>query len=116
ARRDTREKATVPMAGLSDHIAALLETIQDAIFQKALKFRDDHIFTVNDYDEFKQIIAADKGWVRAFWDGDPATEARVKEETKATIRCIPFEQPAVLGSDPVSGQPAKHEVLYAKAY
>lgn len=116
ARRDNREKTTVPMAGLADHVSAMLDTIQDAIYQKALKFRDDHIFTVNNYDEFKEIISGDKGWVRTFWDGDAATETRVKEETKATIRCIPFDQPSSLGTDPVSGQPAKYEVLYAKAY
>ncbi|MEZ0373900.1 MAG: proline--tRNA ligase, partial [Candidatus Sericytochromatia bacterium] len=116
ARRDNREKLTVPMAGLADHVEAMLNTIQEAIYEKALKFRDESIFTVNSYDELKEIIAAEKGWVRTFWDGDPATEARVKEETKATIRCIPFEQPQTMGTDPVSGQPAKHEVLYAKAY
>ncbi len=116
ARRDNRQKTTVPMAGLADHVSTMLDTIQDAIYQKALKFRDEHIFTVNNYDEFKEIIGSDKGWVRTFWDGDAATEARVKEETKATIRCIPFDQPSSLGTDPVSGQPAQYEVLYAKAY
>lgn len=116
ARRDNREKTTVPMAGLDEHIEALLETIQQAIYDKARQFRDDHLFTVNSYDELKEIISAEKGWVRAFWDGSAETEAKVKEETKATIRCIPFDQPETLGTDPVSGQPAKYEVLYAKAY
>lgn len=116
ARRDTSEKMTVPMAGLADHVEGLLETIQRSIFDKALKFRDQHIFSAQSYDELKEIIDGEKGWVRAFWSGDAEDEAKVKEETKATIRCIPFEQPAELGNCVVSGKPAKYEVLFAKAY
>jgi len=116
ARRDTREKTTVPLAGLAEHVVALLETIQQEIYNKARAFRDAHIFEAQTYTELKDLIAAEKGWVRAGWSGDPAHEAQVKEETKATIRCIPFDQPAELGSCVVSGQPAKYQVFFAKAY
>jgi prolyl-tRNA synthetase len=116
ARRDTREKLTVPMAGLAEHVEALLDTIQDAIYQKALKFRNDHIFAASSYDELKEIIGSEKGWVKAFWSGDAEDEEQVKTETKATIRCIPLEQPETMGTCIVSGKPAKYEVLFAKAY
>lgn len=116
ARRDNREKNTVPMAGLAEHCVAMLETIQDGIYQKALKFRDEHIFTANDYTEFKEIIEGEKGWVKAGWSGDAEDEARIKEETKATIRCIPFEQPENPGKCIISGKDAKYQVIYAKAY
>lgn len=116
ARRDTREKVTVPMAGLPEHVVAMLDTIQQGIYDKAKAFRDSHIFDCDNYDSFKEIIGSDKGWVRAFWSGDAEDEARVKEETKATIRCIPFDQPEEMGPCVVSGKPGKHLVLFAKAY
>ena len=116
ARRDTREKTTVPMAGLAEHVSAMLETIQQAIFDKARAFRDAHIFSCDTYEELKEIIGAEKGWVRAFWNGDADVEAKIQSETKATIRCIPFEQPEEMGTCIYSGEPAKYEVLFAKAY
>jgi len=116
ARRDTGEKTPLPMAGLTESIPQLLETIQQAIYDKAKAFRDAHIFTVANYEEFKELIAAEKGWVRAGWNGSAEVEARIKEETKATIRCIPFEQPEDPGVCLFSGEPARYEVLFAKAY
>lgn len=116
ARRDTREKTPVALAGLAGHCIDMLDTIQAAIYDKALKFRDAHIFEVSEYAELKEIVGAEKGWVKAGWSGDAEDEERLKEETKATIRCIPFDQPEELGLCIISGKPAKYEVLYAKAY
>ncbi len=116
ARRDTQEKSTVPMEGLVEHISQLLETMQSDIYKKALAFRDAHIFPADDYQVFKEIIGNEKGWVRAGWNGDAEVESKIKEETKATIRCIPFEQPENLGKCIYTGEPAKYEVLFAKAY
>lgn len=116
ARRDNREKTTVPMAGLSEHVSAMLDTVQKAIYDKARAFRDEHIFECSSYDELKEIIGAEKGWVKAFWNGDAEVEAKIKTETKATIRCIPFDQPETLGTCIYTGEPAKYQVLFAKAY
>ncbi|MGV3523363.1 MAG: proline--tRNA ligase [Candidatus Sericytochromatia bacterium] len=116
ARRDSGEKQTLPMAGLGEQLKQLLDDVQQGIYAKALAFRDSHIHAVSSYAEFKELINGDKGWVRAFWSGDAEDEAQIKEETKATIRCIPFDQPAELGSCVFSGKPARYEVLFAKAY
>ncbi|MGE3724530.1 MAG: proline--tRNA ligase [Candidatus Sericytochromatia bacterium] len=116
ARRDTSEKASIAMADLNSQIPALLESIQQGIYNKAKAFRDEHIFPASSYDELKAIISADQGWVRAGWNGSAEVEAKIKEETKATIRCIPFEQPENLGTCVYSGEPALYEVLFAKAY
>jgi prolyl-tRNA synthetase len=116
ARRDTGEKASIAMAELSEQIPALLASIQQGIYDKAKAFRDAHIFNASTYDELKAIINADQGWVRAGWNGSAEVEAKIKEETKATIRCIPFEQPENLGTCVYSGEPAMYEVLFAKAY
>lgn len=116
ARRDLPGKTALPLAGLAESIPALLDSVQQGIFERARDFRDSHIFEASTYAELKAIIGEEKGWVKAFWSGDPADEARVKEETKATIRCIPFDQPETLGSCIVSGKPARYQVLFAKAY
>lgn len=116
ARRDTGEKQCLPMQGLPDQITSLLEKVQQDIYARAKAFRDTHILTAANYDEFKHIIDSEQGWVRAGWNGSAAVEARIKEETKATIRCIPFEQPEQLGTCIFSGEPARYEVLFAKAY
>ncbi|MBF2054243.1 MAG: proline--tRNA ligase [Candidatus Sericytochromatia bacterium] len=116
ARRDIKGKTALPLDGLAESISALLESVQQGIFERARDFRDSHIFEASSYDELKTIIGEEKGWVKAFWSGDPEDEARVKEETKATIRCIPFDQPETLGSCIVSGKPARYQVLFAKAY
>lgn len=116
ARRDTKEKSFVPMAGLAEHVSGLLDEVQSSIFTKAKDFRDAHIHRASSYAEMKEIIGNDGGWVRTGWNGDAAVEAQVKEETKATIRCIPFDQPEDPGICAVTGEKAQYEVLYSKAY
>ena len=120
ARRDIRAKAPIPMAGVAASVAALLETIQSDMFAAARARRDakSHRGPLT-YDRFREIMAADGGFVYAGWNGDPAVEARVKEETKATIRVIPdpeFRSTDAPATCLVTGQPATHEVLWAKAY
>lgn len=116
ARRDTQTKETVQQAGLPDRIAALLGEIQDNIYNKALTFRDEHIIEVNSYDEFKQVLEEKGGFISAHWDGTVETEKRVKEETKATIRCIPLDSKEEEGVCIFTGKPSKQRVLFAKAY
>jgi len=120
ARRDTRAKAPLPMAGLPETVAALLGTIQSDLLAAAKARREANSHrSVKSYDEFKQIIEGPGGFVYAGWNGDPAVEAKVKEETKATIRCIPdaeFRTPGGQARCLVTGEPAKHEVVWAKAY
>ncbi|MBP3944006.1 proline--tRNA ligase [Sphingobacteriaceae bacterium WQ 2009] len=116
ARRDTQTKETVAQAGLSDYVANLLDEIQENIFQKALNFRDTHITEVNSYEEFKEVLEAKGGFISAHWDGTVETEKRVKEETKATIRCIPLDQPEEEGICIFTGKPSSKRVLFAKAY
>ncbi len=116
ARRDTQTKETVQQAGLPDRIAALLEEIQDNIYSKALTYRDEHITEVNSYDEFKQVLEEKGGFISAHWDGTVETEKRVKEETKATIRCIPLDAKEEEGVCIFTGKPSKQRVLFAKAY
>ncbi|WP_312696636.1 proline--tRNA ligase [Sphingobacterium mizutaii] len=116
ARRDTQTKETVQQAGLPDRIAALLGEIQDNIYNKALTYRDEHISEVNSYDEFKQVLEEKGGFISAHWDGTVETEKRVKEETKATIRCIPLDAKEEEGVCIFTGKPSKQRVLFAKAY
>jgi prolyl-tRNA synthetase len=120
ARRDTRAKAAIPMAGLPESVAKLLEQIQSDLLAAAKARREANSHrSVKSYDEFKQIMEGPGGFVYAGWNGDPAIEARVKEETKATIRVIPdaeFRTPGGQATCLVTGEPAKHEVLWAKAY
>lgn len=116
ARRDTQTKETVQQAGLPDRIAALLNEIQDNIYNKALTYRDEHITEVNSYDEFKQVLEEKGGFISAHWDGTVETEKRVKEETKATIRCIPLDAKEEEGVCIFTGKPSKQRVLFAKAY
>ncbi len=115
-RRDTGKKMFVPVSELKEKIPALLDDIQQTLFNQALQFRKENTHTVSTYDEFKSIIGNDGGFVRCGWDGTVETEAAIKEETKATIRVIPFdEKPAGL-SCVYTGKPAVHEVIFAKAY
>lgn len=116
ARRDTQTKETVQQAGLPDRIATLLGEIQDNIYNKALTFRDEHITEVNSYEEFKQVLEEKGGFISAHWDGTVETEKRVKEETKATIRCIPLGSKEEEGVCIFTGKPSKQRVLFAKAY
>lgn len=116
ARRDTFEKVTIPMDEVIAKIEFLLEDIQKNIFAKAYKYREEHITEVESYDEFKQVLEEKGGFISAHWDGTIATEDRIKEETKATIRCIPFESESAAGSCMVTGNPSSKRVLFAKAY
>ena len=114
-RRDTLEKETVSQEGIEEYIQKLLEDIQANIFKKALAYRDAHIYECENYDEFKEKIK-DGGFFLCHWDGTPETEAQIKEETQATIRCVPYMFEQTPGTDMVSGKPAKYRVLIARAY
>ncbi len=116
ARRDTKEKQSVSMDGLPERIVQLLDEIQQSIYNKALAYRDSHITAVNTWDEFVSTINEKGGFVSAFWDGTAETEDAIKEKTKATIRCIPLDNPQEEGVCVFSGKPAKQRVLFAQAY
>jgi len=120
ARRDTRAKAALPMAGLPEAVARLLETMQADLLAAATARREANSHrNVTSYAQFKEIMEGPGGFVYAGWNGDPAVEAKVKEETKATIRCIPdpeFRSAQAPTTCLVTGEPARHEVIWAKAY
>ena len=116
ARRDTKEKFTVPQEGLDVYIANLLEEIQAQIYNKAHQFREDHITEANSYEEFKTLLDDKTGFISAHWDGTAETEKRIKEETKATIRCIPLNNKQENGICIVTGKPSTQRVLFARAY
>jgi prolyl-tRNA synthetase len=104
------------MDGLADHVTALLTEIQQAIYDRALKFRDAHITPVNTWAEFEQVLNEKGGFVAAHWDGTAETEARIKELTKATIRCIPLDNQQEKGACILTGKPSNQRVLFAMAY
>jgi len=114
-RRDTGEKIFLEKGDLINRIPILLDEIQDGLFNQAKVFLDNNTHRVSTYDEFKAVIKSG-GFVRCGWDGNPKTEASVKEETKASIRCIPFDEKTKGLHCIYSGKQAKHEVIYAKAY
>lgn len=114
-RRDTLGKETVSLDGIVDYVANLLEDIQNDIYTKARNFRDSHIFEANSYDEFKELIEKG-GFVLAHWDGTTETEERVKEETKATIRCIPLDGDTTPGTCIFTGKPSERRVIFARNY
>ena len=114
-RRDTLEKETVSLDGISAYVKQLLDDIQANIYDKAVKFRDSHIYECDNYDEFKERVK-DGGFFLCHWDGTPETEAKIKEDTQATIRCVPYGVEQSPGIDMVSGKEAKYRVLIAKAY
>ena len=114
-RRDTLEKETVQLEGIEAYVENLLKDIQRNIFEKARAFRDAHVYECDDYEEFKQKVK-DGGFFLCHWDGTAETEARIKEETQATIRCVPFGYEQTPGVDMVSGKPAKCRVIIARAY
>lgn len=116
ARRDTLEKEIVPMDAVVSKIEFLLEDIQESIYKKAAAFREDKITEVDSYEEFKTVLEKKGGFISAHWDGTNETEDRVKEETKATIRCIPIDAKNEAGSCMVTGKPSIRRVLFAKAY
>lgn len=116
ARRDIQSKETVAQEGLTERIAGLLDEIQESIFNKALTFREEHITEVNTYDEFKDVLETKGGFLSCHWDGTVETEKKVKEETKATIRCIALDAKEEDGICIFTGKPSKRRVLFAKAY
>jgi len=116
ARRDTKEKSTRPLEGLSAGIAALLDEIQDNMFRRAQAFRDAHITKADTWEEFQEILDGKGGFISAHWDGTPETEDRIKELTKATIRCIPLENEQEDGACILTGKPSVQRVLFARAY
>lgn len=116
ARRDTKEKNTVSLNGLSNYIQNLLEEIQQNIFNKAKQYRDEHITPANSWDEFVQLLDTKGGFIAAHWDGTGETEDKIKELTKATIRCIPLDNSAEEGVCILSGKPSAQRVLFARAY
>lgn len=117
ARRDTREKASIPVDGVVEHIEALLGEIQQNLFDRALQFREAHTHQVDKWSDFEELIEADiPGFLSAHWDGTTETELRIKELTKATIRCIPQNAPEEAGTDLLTGKPSNRRVLFAKAY
>ncbi|MHA7058392.1 proline--tRNA ligase [Aquimarina sp. M1] len=116
ARRDTLSKQYVNKDEVVDTIASLLKEIQESLHQKATRFRDEHITEVSSFEEFKQVLENKGGFISAHWDGTAETEQKIKELTKATIRCIPFDAKEEKGSCVYSGKPSKVRVLFAKAY
>ena len=114
-RRDTLEKETRSLEGIEDYVKNLLDDMQQNIYKKAVDFRDAHIYECDDYEEFKERVK-DGGFFLCHWDGTAETEARIKEETQATIRCVPFAYEQTPGVDMVTGKPSKCRVLIARAY
>ncbi len=116
ARRDEKTKETISRDGLADHVTQLLADIQTNLFDRAVAFRSEHTTDVDSYDEFKRVLDEKGGFVRAHWDGTDETEARIKAETKATIRCIPLDAPEEAGVDMLTGEPSNRRVVFARAY
>lgn len=116
ARRDTKNKTSLPIEGLAERIAELLNEIQQAVYEKALNYRNSHITPVNSWDEFTRLLDEKGGFLSAHWDGTPETEEKIKELTKATIRCIPLDATLESGKCILTGQPSSRRVLFAKAY
>jgi prolyl-tRNA synthetase len=116
ARRDTKEKSTQEFASLGTYIPALLDEIQENIYNRALAYREEHTTKVDTYEEFKEVLETKGGFVLAHWDGTPETEERIKEETKATIRCIALNTPEEAGVDMLTGKPSTQRVYFARAY
>lgn len=116
ARRDNLTKSVQPLENIDLYIEELLKTIQQAIFQKALDFRASHITKVDSYEEFKKVLEEKGGFISAHWDGTAEEEEQIKNETKATIRCIPLDNPQENGISLISGKPSKQRVIFAKAY
>ena len=116
ARRDTLSKSFVPQEELATQIPALLEEIQEALFTRALRFREEHITPVDDFESFQKVLNEKGGFLSAHWDGTAETEEAIKKKTKATIRCIPYTSKEESGDCVYSGKPSNQRVLFAKAY
>jgi len=116
ARRDTRTKEVVSMEGLTDKLVSLMDEIQQSLYDKALKFQQEKTYTVNSWEEFLDVIENKQGFAYAHWDGTGETEEKIKEATKATIRCIPLDSVLEDGVCVFSGKPSTQRVLFAKSY
>ncbi|MCF6407418.1 proline--tRNA ligase [Chitinophaga filiformis] len=116
ARRDTKSKESLPLDGLAERIGVLLEDIQQQMYNKALAFRDEHITPANTIEEFERLLEEKGGFISAHWDGTTETEEKIKERTKATIRCIPLNNKQEAGTCILTGKPSTQRVLFARAY
>ena len=116
ARRDVREKESVELESITAHVCDLLEKIQENLFQRALEFREQNTRRAKNYEEFCEIMKKEGGFVMAHWNGSPEVEAKIKGDTKATIRCIPLDPDRVPGICMVTGEPSEREVVFAVAY
>ena len=116
ARRDTKQKMSLPLADIVTEVDRLLNDIQANIYQKARTYRDQHLTRVESYDEFKQVLDGKGGFVLAHYDGTPETEERIKEETKATVRCLALAEPDEDGICMVTGAPSQRRAYFARAY
>jgi len=116
ARRDTKEKTTVSMEGITETVTQLLSDIQSNLFNRAKKYRDEHITKVDTWEDFIAVLDTKAGFVSAHWDGTPETEEKIKEMTKATIRCIPLNNEQEAGVCILTGNPSVQRVLFARAY
>ncbi|MEE2770661.1 MAG: His/Gly/Thr/Pro-type tRNA ligase C-terminal domain-containing protein, partial [Bacteroidota bacterium] len=116
ARRDTLTKEFVNRGEVVEKIKGLMVEIQESLFNKARDFRDEHITEVDSFEEFKKVLKEKGGFIAAHWDGTPETENRIKELTKATIRCIPFDGKEEPGKCVLTGKDSARRVLFAKAY
>jgi prolyl-tRNA synthetase len=116
ARRDTLEKQNVSQTGIEKYVKDLLAQIQIDLFDKARKYRDEHITEVNSFEEFKEVLENKGGFISAHWDGSSETEQKIKELTKATLRCIPLDAKEEIGTCVLTGKPSNKRVLFARAY
>ncbi|MCC6410868.1 MAG: proline--tRNA ligase [Saprospiraceae bacterium] len=116
ARRDTKEKANVSLDGIAEHVANLLDDMQRNLFERAKAYRDSHITPVDTWEEFENVLETKGGFVSAHWDGTSETELAIKERSKATIRCIPIDNPLEDGACILTGNPSTQRVLFARAY
>ena len=116
ARRDVREKESVELESITAHVCDLLEKIQENLFHRALEFREQNTRRAKNYEEFCEIMKKEGGFVMAHWNGSPEVEAKIKGDTKATIRCIPLDPDPVPGKCMVTGEPSEREVVFAVAY
>ena len=116
ARRDTKEKKAVSLDGIAGYIKNLLDEIQENIYNRALAFRNENIREANNWDEFIKLLDEKGGFISAHWDGTGETEDKIKEQTKATIRCIPLDNKPEDGKCILTGAASKQRVLFARAY
>jgi len=116
ARRDTKVKTSVPVENVDQYIADLLEDIQQNLYNRALAYREEHITKVDTWEDFKKVLAEKGGFISAHWDGSNETEDKIKEETKATIRCIPLNSVEEEGMCIYTGKESRRRVLFALAY